>query len=180
MANTANHITKSKPSTSESKSFYKKWWFWVIIAFVVIATIAGADGRRQDEERTEEGADSAAVQENDSTVTDPEIDKISFSVSKVRNDTTGNWRVSVISEPIVMGDHAVAYFQKYIKDDNEIHAIVNFNKNTTTKIMKGAMGITVTTYEYVEDEEHDAKKLFSGKMLTEKYYDSKTGEEIKI
>lgn len=180
MAEPANDLTKTKTSSPDDKPFYKKWWFWAIVGFVVIAAIAGLGGKQPNEEAAKDETSDTTVQEDEGSLTDPELEKINFSVSKVRNDTTGNWRVSVISEPIVMSDHAVAYYQKYIKDDNEVHAIVNFNKNTTTKIMKGAMGITVTTYEYVEDEEHDAKKLFSGKMLTEKYYDPKTGEEIKI
>lgn len=124
--------------------------------------------------------DNSVDGSNDSSISDPELDDIRFSVSNVRNDTTGNWRISTIAEPIVISDHAVAYYQKYIKDDKEIHAIVNFNQNTTTKIMKTPLGVSATVYEYVDGEEHDAKKLFSGMILVEKYYDSETGEEIKI
>lgn len=154
------------------KQGHTKWWLWVVIIVALIIGAVVIASRSSSNDDTNNQVDSS--------ISDPELDKIKFSVSKVRNDTTGNWRISTIAEPIVMSDHAVAYYQKYIKDDQEIHAIVNFNKNTTTKIMKTPLGITATTYEYVDGEEHDAKKLFSGMVLTEKYYDSQTGEEIKI
>ncbi|MCM1115288.1 MAG: hypothetical protein NC397_07320 [Clostridium sp.] len=88
-----------------------------------------------------------------------ETDGISFHISNVRNDVTGNWRIALISENIQMQDYAVDYYKEYFKDDKEIHAIVNFNYNTTTKLSVVGDSIDVTVYEYVDKEEHDAQKL---------------------
>lgn len=115
-----------------------------------------------------------------STEADSGFHGVNIVLSKVNNDTTGKWRVAVISAPITIADHAVEYYNQFIDGKDEIHAIINKSQNTTTKIMRGAMGITVSVYDYVDGEERDAKKMFSGKLLSEKYYDSKTGEEIII
>lgn len=66
--------------------------------------------------------------------TNSALDEISFSASDVRNDVTGNWRISTIADNIDMVDYAIEYYNKYFESDDEIHAIVNFNYNTTTKI----------------------------------------------
>lgn len=181
---------KNKTQSDNKVPFYKKWWFWVIIVIVLIIGIAGGSSKdnngnvdNTDSEvangvNNEEKSDAESTTET--RIDDPELNKIKFSISEVRNDVTGNWRVAVIAEPIVMSDHAVAYYQKYIKDDKEIHAIINFNKNTTTSIQNLAGMIYVRTLEYVKGEEHDAKKMFSGKLLSEEYFNPETGEEIKF
>ena len=88
-------------------------------------------------------------------------------VSNVRNDVTGNWRIATIAENIEMQDYALDYYKEYFKSDDEIHAIVNFNYKTTTKISVMGNLLDVSVYEYVDKEEHDAKLLFSGKLLKE-------------
>ena len=105
-----------------------------------------------------------------------ETDGFSFHVSNVRNDVTGNWRVAVIAENIQMQDYALDYYNEYFKDDKEIHAIINFNYNTTTKINIYGDTIYVTVYEYVKGEEHDAKIMYSGMVLKEYSVDKNTGE----
>lgn len=105
-----------------------------------------------------------------------ETEGISFHISNVRNDVTGNWRIALIAENIQMQDYAVDYYNEYFKDDKEIHAIVNFNYKTTTKLSVVGDSIDVTVYEYVDKEEHDAKKLFSGMLLKEYFVNIKTGE----
>ena len=167
----------------EKKPWYKKWWLWVIVALVIIFAIAGGNSSENQQDQTSTTAVESVMNEpigEETTLTDPELESIEFAVSDVQNDVTGNWRISKISESIIMSDHAAAYYQKYFENDDEIHAIVNFSKGTTTKIMKSPLGIYVATYEYVDGEEHDAKKLFSGMLLTEQYFDSETGEEIEV
>lgn len=85
----------------------------------------------------------------------------------VRNDTTGNWRITTMADPSAIGDYAVEYYEKLFSNDDEIHAIVNFTLKTTTKITKQGDSLDVTVYEYVSKEEHDAKLLFSGTKLSE-------------
>lgn len=101
---------------------------------------------------------------------------IRFYVSNVRNDVTGNWRVATIAESIQMQDYAVDYYNEYFEDDSEIHAIVNFNYNTTTQISVAGDTIFVTVYDYVKGEEHDAKLMFSGTVLKSYMVDKNTGE----
>ena len=88
-----------------------------------------------------------------------------FRVSKVRNDVTGNWRISSIDESINMEEYALSYYKKYFSNDTEIHAIVNSSYNTTTQISVVFNTLNVSIYEYVDGEEHDAKLLFSGMLL---------------
>ena len=91
---------------------------------------------------------------------------ISF-LSFVNNDVTGNWRLAKTSSNINIADYALDYYKTYFKDDEEIHAVVNFSNRTTTKVSVsktfGVIGLTV--HEYVDKEEHDAKELFGGKVL---------------
>lgn len=108
------------------------------------------------------------------------LDGISFRADKVRNDTTGNWRISLIAENIDMSEYALDYYKQYFTDDSEIHFIVNFNYNTTTKIMVMGGDLDVTVQEYVAKEEHDAKMLGSGTVLAEYLVDKETGEVKKI
>lgn len=105
---------------------------------------------------------------------------ISFVVSDVRNDVTGNWRIAKIAENIEIQDYALNYYKKYFKNDNEIHAIVNFNYKTTTKISVMGNLLDVTIYEYVDKEEHDANLLFSGMLLKEYHVNKDTGEIEEI
>lgn len=108
------------------------------------------------------------------------LDGIKFSASKVRNDSTGNWRISLIAENIDMSEYALDYYKQYFTDDSEIHFIVNFNYNTTTKIMVVGGQLDVTVQDYVSKEEHDANILGSGTVLAEYFVDKETGEIEKI
>lgn len=129
------------------------------------------------EDTSEQKEDAAADAEDQTSA----IDGIKFTVSDVRNDKTGNWRISLIAENIEMQNCALDYYKHYFKDDKEIHAIVNFNYNTTTKISVVGNKLDVSVFEYVRKEEHDANLLFSGQLLKEYLVDKETGavEEVK-
>ena len=129
------------------------------------------------EDTSEQKEDAAADAEDQTSA----IDGIKFTVSDVRNDKTGNWRISLIAENIEMQNCALDYYKHYFKDDKEIHAIVNFNYNTTTKISVVGNKLDVSVFEYVKKEENDANLLFSGQLLKEYLVDKETGavEEVK-
>lgn len=129
------------------------------------------------EDTSEQKEDAAADAEDQTSA----IDGIKFTVSDVRNDKTGNWRISLIAENIEMQNCALDYYKHYFKDDKEIHAIVNFNYNTTTKISVVGNKLDVSVFGYVKKEEHDANLLFSGQLLKEYLVDKETGavEEVK-
>lgn len=96
----------------------------------------------------------------------------------VRNDTTGNWRIVTIAENIEMQEYAVDYYNRYFEGNgsNEVHGIVNFTNNTTTKISDLGSFLEVVVFDYVKGEEHDAKKLFSGNLLGQYFVDKDTAE----
>lgn len=126
-------------------------------------------------------AESASTApEAESSAASSPLDGIKFRADKVRNDTTGNWRISCIAEDIDMSEHALDYYKQYFTDDSEIHFIVNFNYNTTTKIMSMGDQLDVTVQDYVSKEEHDAKVLGSGEVLAEYFVDKDTGEIEKV
>lgn len=91
----------------------------------------------------------------------------SFQANEVRNDVTGNWRISTIATSIKMPQYALSYYKAKFRNDKEIHGIVNFNYKTTTKISVMGNMLDVTVHEYVKGEEHDANLLFSGMLLKE-------------
>lgn len=102
--------------------------------------------------------------------------EIRLFYSTVRNDVTGNWRLSASSSSIPVSDCALEYYNDMFASDDEIHAVWNATLGTTTciKVMSGLL--FVDTYEYVDGEEHDAKLLFSGDLLTSEIIDLNTGE----
>ncbi len=100
--------------------------------------------------------------------------------SAVRNDVTGNWKKVLISEDIAIQEKALEYYNTYFDSEKEIHAVINFANNTTTKISVLGDSLDVTIYEYVSKEEHDAKILFSGQLLAEYFVNMDTGEIEQI
>lgn len=103
---------------------------------------------------------------------------INFS-SSVRNDVTGNWRLSTTSDSSVPAEYAVEYYETMFSSDDEIHAIWNATLGTTTRISVMGGMLFVDTLEYVDGEEHDAKLLFSGDLLDSKIIVIETGELLE-
>lgn len=187
------------------KKFYQKKWFIVLMVVLVLGMIGGAMGGNKETTDTPSSADTQQAQpesieeqkteetvssketpqprENSIGTSNQDIDSIeaNFTVSAIKNDTTGNWRISAIAENVNMQEYALSYYQKYFTDDKEIHGIVNFNSNTTTKISVMGDMLDVTVYEYVDGEEHDADKLFGGMLLKQYfvYLDNGDIEEVQ-
>ena len=98
----------------------------------------------------------------------------------VIDDVTGKWRLSVMSEDIDIQDYIYSYYQQYFKADNEVHGIVNLASKTTTRINYAAGMLTVTEYDYVDGEEHDAKLLYSGTPIKSYIVYADNGDIEKI
>ena len=115
---------------------------------------------------------------------EPEIeDPLGFNVSfsdTYRNDVTGNWRLARIAENINIEEYAVDYYNNYFESDSEIHIVINFTLNTTTRITVMGNLLDITTMEYVDKEEHDAKLACSGALLNEYHVNIDTGEIEQI
>jgi len=105
----------------------------------------------------------------------------SFSASDVRNDVTGNWRISTIASNINIVEYALSYYKEKFKNNNEIHGIINLNNNTTTKITVMGEMLDISVYEYTSGEEHDANLLYGGMLLKQYviYLDNGDIEEIQ-
>ena len=172
---------KDKATKSNGKKpIFKKWWVWVIIG-VILAAIFGNTGAKDGVEDGAKDAINSTEQQSDKTQDESTAkDDISFVVTNVPNDVTGNWRIATIAENIEMQDYALDYYKEYFKSDDEIHAIVNFNYKTMTKISVMGNLLDVSVYEYVDKEEHDAKLLFSGMLLKEYHVNKDTGEIEEI
>lgn len=87
--------------------------------------------------------------------------------NSVRNDSTGKWRLARIADNINIEEYAFDYYKNYFESDDEIHAVVNFTNNTTTNLSCFGDMLFVTTYKYVDKEEHDAALLFTGEKISE-------------
>lgn len=97
----------------------------------------------------------------------------------VSHDKTGKWFLTRTSTSIPPANYAYDYAKTFVNND-EIHFIVNYSLNTTTKISEALGVVSVLTYEHVNKEELDANSLPSGELLTEDYFDASTGEEITV
>lgn len=104
---------------------------------------------------------------------------IIFSDS-VRDDQTGNWRLSKVTSNKPEEEYVLDYYKKYFKEDKEVHAIVNYTLNTTTCVTSIGNKINVRVYEHIKDEEHHAKTLFRGQKYAEYNVDKETGAVEKV
>ena len=100
---------------------------------------------------------------------------VSFSKT-IKNDTTGNWRVTGLSSSEDIVNHAVEYYKAYFEDDNEVHFVINFLLKTTARFNVYGDQIFVEEYEYVDNEEHNARTLPSGERLKSYIITISTGE----
>lgn len=111
-----------------------------------------------------------------------DIDNVNIIFSdSVRNDVTGNWRLAKTSDSVDINDYVIDYYKKMFSSDDEIHAIIDFSLKTTTKVsVITEDSLSVTTFEYVKGEEHDANALFSGMVLSDEIVNISTGEVEEI
>ena len=158
------------------KPIYKRSLFLLTIVSALLMLMVGCGVK----EGIEDGVNDTLNSTQSETQSDSELDNINFYPKKPKNDSTGNWRVSTIAENIDIQEYALDYYKKYFENDNQIHAIVNFNYNTTAKISVVGNLLDVTIHEYVAKEEHDANLLFSGAVLKEYHVNMETGEVEEI
>lgn len=140
--------------------------------------------RITEEKKTTDEIVTADIDERESVDADDKLEEpLGFNVmfSKTfRNDATGNWRLARIAEDINIEEYAVDYYNNYFESDDEIHIIINFTLNTTTRIAVMGNLLDVSIMEYVDGEEHDAKIACSGTLLNEYHVNIDNGriEEI--
>lgn len=165
-----------------------------IIAICVIGIVA-TPSKKEDEETTNaevatttEPVEQDSELESESEQSEAEepqaestLDEMSIIFSdSVRNDVTGKWRLAKVTGNKSAEEYAADYYREYFKEDNEVHAVVNFTLNTTACITYVGGEINVRIYEYEDGEEHDAKALFGGEKLEEYNVDPDTGAAEKV
>lgn len=84
----------------------------------------------------------------------------------VRNDVTGSWRIAKCADMTVPAEIARELSETFKQKKGEVLWVINFTLKTTTRINNYGSYLEVTTLEYVEDEEHDAKLLGGGEVYT--------------
>lgn len=130
------------------------------------------------------GGDIISFSENANTVTLSEIhdcvpvDFIYYG--KVPNDSTGKWRLSKANTNLNASEYALFYYSYYFESDNEIHAIVNYQNNTTIRICANFGMLDVSVLTHIEGEENDAKMLFGGSVIESYQVDISSGEILNI
>ena len=166
----------------------------IIVAAIISLLPSGKDETADTNEESgtvsaEPSAEPTAEPEAESTEPSEEIIGISEKdiadlhlvyYDSVIDDVTGNWRLAVMSEDIDIQDYIYSYYQQYFKADNEVHGIVNLASKTTTRINYAAGMLTVTEYDYVDGEEHDAKLLYSGTPIKSYIVYADNGDIEKI
>lgn len=136
----------------------------IILCFVLVVFLVscGSDSPFTDEQKTLQ----AALE-----------DSVGMTwFGNVRNDVTELWRLSECATHNDITTYAVDYYKAYFTSDDEIHAVVNFSLNTTSKISVIGGSLFVDVHEYVSGEEHDASKLFGGMVLQSFIIDIESGE----
>ena len=100
----------------------------------------------------------------------------------MHNDSTGKWKVCTLSTTSSgFEEYALDYVNRYFEtqESNEVHWIVNFTNKTTTSVTNLGGVLNVTTYEYVEKEELDAKAIGSGMVLSSFLVYTDNGDIVK-
>lgn len=147
------------------------------------STSAPADESPAPEKETEtqevsEDATEASASDSAPSSGSYEVDGISITYySKVRNDSTGNWRLAVIHDGSDLKDYVVDFYNEFVVDDAEVFGIVNLGKQTTARVSRVMPDtLDVSVMEYVDGEEHDANVLFSGMEMDHFWINTETGE----
>lgn len=125
---------------------------------------------------TDENSDNASSRTDESSASN---DSIHLDVyPSVKNDVTGKWKLAIISTDYPVSAYLKSYYNKYFKADDEIHAIINKKDSTTACVAVRAGYLNVTIHKYIDGEENDANLLFSGDVISDKWYDKDTCEEV--
>ena len=103
---------------------------------------------------------------------------LTWLTSNVKNDTTGNWRVSECLTSKQPQEYAKQYYDAYFESDDEVHAVINFTLNTTNRFTVQSDCLYVDTFDYVQGEEHDANSLFTGSLLHSYKLNKEPGDVI--
>ena len=162
----------------------------ILIAIIIVCVIGiimtKPAGKKVVDEKKEtmQSLDISSVdREKETETSEPSrtIDNVDIIfLEKVPKDSTGNMRLAKVKGNKSAEEYALDYYNTYFKDDNEVHAIVNYTLNTTACITSVGNKINVRIYEHRDGEESDAKELFTGEKYAEYNIDKETETVEKI
>ena len=137
---------------------------------------------KQDETEKTEEENTEKTETKEITAGAHDIAGATFYFSKsVNNDVTGKWRISTVNTSMSAEEYAAEYYKELFASNDEIHGIVNFALNTTSRItVLDSKTLDVAIIEYVDGEDHDAKELFSGMTLANYQVNIESGKAEKI
>lgn len=95
---------------------------------------------------------------------------------KFKDDVTENWRLSTVVTSKPIEDYAFDYYKAYFNNDNEIHWIINYADNTTSRINCMDGYLFVSTYSHVDGEENSAKEIGGGSFISDCTLSAKDGK----
>ena len=84
-------------------------------------------------------------------------------------------KTNIDSDPL---EYILDYYKNYFKSDNEVHAIINYTTDTTIRVNAALNMLDVTVLQHITGEENDAKKLFTGDVISEYLINIETGELV--
>ena len=133
-------------------------------------------------EQTEDTAEQVEHREDAIGISEKNISDVdgTFSRNSVKNDVTNSWKVSTIAADISMEEYALSYYNQYNMQENVVEAVINLTRNTSTCMVLQGDHIDVTIYDYVDGEEHDAKQMFTGTLLSEYWVYIDNGDIVQV
>lgn len=148
----------------------------IIIGLIIIISSFQNSSNKSSNDNSSEISKEDIANTNGNSASDLDI---TFYKS-VRNDKTQKWRYAIFSKQVDIQEYVISYYKTYFQSDDEIHGIINFSNNTTTKLSTNGSILFCEIHDYVKDEEHDANLMFSGTLLSSYQIDIATGEITKI
>lgn len=153
----------------------------LLVLMLVLSLIIAGCSKEEKLDGTVEINTSIAQREESIGKSDKDFTDITKSKARdINNDVTGKWRKTTLSESVNLNEYILSYNKLFMDKETTVHWIINFANKTTTRVIDSGDYIEATTYEYVEKEEHDAKKIGSGMKLGEYriYKDNGDIEEV--
>lgn len=128
----------------------------------------------------EEDAENT-LQTTDNQTLDPSLGKDvstlrGMFIKNVTNDVTGNWREFLYYGNMDFSEYVLSYYNEYFESDSEVHFVINYTAETTTRINCGFGVLYASVYKYVDGEENDAKMLPAGDLIEEYTVNIETGK----
>ena len=157
-----------------------------VILVVLIIAIAITPGDSESETTTTETTTQTVPQREEAIgKSNKDVSELTEGAkpSSMLNDVTEHWKLMRIATTISdIESYALSYYNEFFEkqETNEVHWVVNFTNKTTASIKYMSGILFVDVFEYVDKEEHDAKKIGGGELLAQYLVYTDNGDIEKI